>query len=83
LEHEVVADELESGFYLLDQQERLLYVPAAASLSESGHCTLDLRAPLTPFEYVALILRHDSLFGDRRLTQAALAYIELREGPKH
>ncbi len=80
-----MAKYLESGMYLLDDDERLAYMPAARMVGRVEHRRLDLAQPLIDFDYLLVMCAHLIVRGEERVDETLIEIVNecLEERRRH
>jgi hypothetical protein len=80
-----MAKHLENGTYLLDDDERLAYVPAARMVEQMEHRRFDLTQPLVDFDYLLVMCAHLIVTGEERVDETLTEIVSecLEERRRH
>lgn len=80
-----MAKHLENGTYLLDDDERLAYLPAARMVGRVEHRPLDLTQPLVDFDYLLVMCAHLIVTGEEHVDETLTEIVNecLEERRRH
>ena len=80
-----MAKHLENGTYLLDDDERLEYMPAARMVGRVEHRRFDLTQPLVDFDYLLVMCAHLIVTGEERVDETLIEIVNecLEERRRH